>query len=46
MKTKEELNTLKNEVETMNEKMSEMTEDELAQVSGGSTLDPRIVEVD
>ena len=35
-KTQEELNALKEEVETLNEKLHELTEDELAQVSGGS----------
>ena len=35
MKTKEELNALKNEVETLNKKLAELTEEELAQVSGG-----------
>ena len=35
MKTKEELNELKEEVETLNEKQRELTEEELAQVSGG-----------
>ena len=35
MKTKEELNALKEEVETMNKKLAELTEEELAQVSGG-----------
>ena len=35
MKTKEELNTLKNEVETLNNKLAELTEDELTQVIGG-----------
>ena len=35
MKTKEELNALKEEVETLNEKLAELTEEELAQVSGG-----------
>ena len=35
MKTKEELNALKDEVETLNEKLAELTEEELAQVSGG-----------
>ena len=34
-KTKEELNTLKEEVETLNKKLAELTEEELAQVSGG-----------
>ena len=36
MKTKEELNALKEEVETLNEKLAELTEEELAQVAGGS----------
>ena len=35
MKTKEELNALKEEVETLNKKLRELTEEELAQVSGG-----------
>ena len=35
MKTKEELNALKNEVETLNKKLHELTEEELKQVSGG-----------
>ena len=35
MKTKEELNALKQEVETVNEKLQELTEEEIAQVSGG-----------
>ena len=37
MKTKEELNALKEEVETLNKKLHELTEEELEQVSGGST---------
>ena len=36
MKTKEELNEIKEEVETLNKKLHELTEEELAQVSGGS----------
>ena len=36
MKTKEELNALKEEAETLNKKLHELTEEELAQVSGGS----------
>ena len=36
MKTKEELNALKEEVETQNRKLHELTEEELEQVSGGS----------
>ncbi len=35
MKTQEELNALKEEVETLNKKLAELTEEELAQVSGG-----------
>ena len=46
MKTKEELNALKEEVETLNEKLHELTEEELAQVSGGLSmcLAPPVVE--
>ena len=36
MKTKEELNALKEELENMNKKLAELTEEELAQVSGGA----------
>ena len=36
MKTKEELNALKEEVETLNKKLHELTDEELAQVSGGT----------
>ena len=35
MKTPEELKELKEEVETLNKKLAELTEEELAQVSGG-----------
>ena len=35
MKTKEELNALKEEAEAVNKKLHELTEEELAQVSGG-----------
>ena len=35
MKTKEELNAIKEEVEAMNKKLAELTEEELKQVSGG-----------
>ena len=35
MKTKEELNALKAEVETVNRKLRELTGDELKQVTGG-----------
>ena len=34
MKTKEELNALREEVKTLNKKLAELTEEELAQVSG------------
>lgn len=36
MKTQEELNALKEEVETLNNKLKEMTDEELAQVTGGN----------
>ena len=35
-KSKEELDALKEEVEAVNEKLAELTEEELAQVNGGS----------
>ena len=35
MKTQEELNALKEEVEAVSRKLHELTEEELAQVSGG-----------
>ena len=38
MKTKEELNALKEEVETLNKKLHELTEEELEQVSGGAYI--------
>ena len=38
MKTKEELNALKEEVETLNKKLHELTDEELAQVSGGLAM--------
>ena len=37
MKTKEELNALKEEVEALNRKLHELTEEELAQVTGGNS---------
>ena len=43
MKTQEELNVIKEEVEALNKKLVELTEDELKQVTGGignSTGDP------
>ena len=39
MKTKEELNALKEEVETVSKKLHELTEEELVQVSGGIQRD-------
>ena len=36
MKTKEELNSLKEEVETMSKKLHELTDEELEQVVGGA----------
>ena len=36
MKTKEELNALKEEVETLNKKLAELTEEELEQVTAGA----------
>ena len=36
MKTKEELNALKEEVEALNVKLHELTDEELAQVTGGA----------
>ena len=38
MKTKEELNTLKEEVETVSKKLHELTDEELEQVSGGTQV--------
>ena len=35
MKTKEELNELREEVETLNRKLDELTDEELSQVAGG-----------
>ena len=42
MKTKEELNALKEEVETQNKKLHELTDEELAQVTGGRGYDPYV----
>ena len=36
MKTKEELNALKEEVEELNRKLTELTDDELNEVCGGN----------
>ena len=35
MKTKEELNALKEEIEALNKKLAELSEEELEQVAGG-----------
>ena len=40
MKTKEELNALKEEVEALSKKLAELSEDELKQVSGGLEFEP------
>ena len=39
MKTKEELNKLKDEFEVLYKKLAELSEDELKEVAGGVTLD-------
>ena len=41
MKTKEELCALKEEVEAINRKLAELTEEELAQVVGGVVVNPK-----
>ena len=41
-KSKEELNALKKEVEAVNEKLAELTEEEIAQISGGVGRHERI----
>ena len=41
MKTKEELNALKTEVEELNAKLSELSEEELKEVAGGDWYDFR-----
>lgn len=38
MKTKEELNQLKNEYEALNSKLEELTEDELKEVGAGTYI--------
>ena len=40
MKTKEELNALKEEVENLNKKLAELSEEEFKQVAGGFQTDP------
>ena len=39
MKTKEELNALKSEVETLSKKLAELTEDEIEKVAGGIVVE-------
>ena len=46
MKSKEELNALKKEVKTLNKKLAELTEEELAQVVGGTENNSTIVKDD
>ena len=46
MKTKEELNALKNEVEALNKKLAELNEEELAQVTGGRKYEDQEVQED
>ena len=45
MKTKEELNALKTEVEALNRKLAELSEEELKLVAGGGSgnTDPSVV---
>lgn len=40
MKTKEEINALKEEIKDLNKKLAELTEEELTQVSGGALEPP------
>ena len=42
MKTQEELNALKEEVENVRKKLAELTEEELAQVTGGVYVPPSV----
>ena len=46
MKTKEELNALKNEIKSLNEKLSELNEDELKSVFGGREDNLRLKDTD
>ena len=41
MKTKEELNAMKEEVETLNKKLAELTDEELEDVTGGGLVHVR-----
>ena len=42
MKTTEELNALKEEVETLNKKFAELSEEELKQVAGGIKISKNV----
>ena len=44
MKTKEELNALREEVEALNIKLAELSEDELLQISGGTEVEDALRE--
>ena len=44
MKTNEELNALRNEVEALNKKLAELTEEELQMVTGGCAPDALTVD--
>ena len=46
MKTKEELNALKEEVKALNKKLAELTEEDLAEVTGGQQYDINIYKND
>lgn len=40
MKTAEELNALKEEIETLNKKLAELTDEEVTQISSGYPINP------
>ena len=42
-KTKEELNAIKEELETFNSKLQELSEEELKQITGGISSDAKLV---
>ena len=46
MKSKEELNALKEEVDTLNKKLAELNEDELKMVSGGFEAPDWVITID
>lgn len=45
MKTKEELNALKKEYESLRVRLSELSEDELAHINGGASMGPNVTAV-